>query len=233
MPGLVLADGQVDLWYVFLEMATDPALLASYWGLLSDDEQRRQQRFVVESPRHQFLVARALLRTVLSKYGDCEPRQWGFETNAYGKPAIVQPAGCALRFNLSHTHGLAVCAVTLGREVGVDVEWLGRRHDNRLDLARRFFAAADVAAMEQCPVQHRDELFVELWTLKEAYVKARGKGLSIPLSSFALTLRADRPAELRVCGETGTGAWDIARAWQFAQLRLAGEYQVALAVEMP
>lgn len=228
MHGLPLAEGQVDLWHVFSDAVTDPELLSRYYRLLSQDELQRQRRFVFARDRHQFLVTRAMVRTVLSSYTGDDPRAWVFRQNAYGKPEIALPAAGPLRFNLSHTAGLVVCAVAVGREVGVDVEDLQRGRQT-LAVARRFFAAAEVAALEKRPPQQQPIGFFEFWTLKEAYIKARGMGLSVPLGEFAFTLEPDRPPAISFA----VGRDDQPEAWQFARIRLGGRYQIAVAVRLP
>ena len=228
MHGLPSAEGDVHLWHVFSDAVTDPELLDRYEGLLSDDERKRRQRFAFERDRHQFLVTRALVRTVLSSYTGDDPQALVFRHNAYGKPEIALSEGVPLRFNLSHTAGLVACAVTVGHEVGVDVEDLQRGRRN-LDLIRKYFAAAEVAALERLPAEQQPLAFFEFWTLKEAYIKARGKGLSIPLGEFSFALAPDRPPAISFAA----GRDDRPAAWQFARIRLGGRYQIALAVCLP
>jgi 4'-phosphopantetheinyl transferase len=237
MDGLSLTPGCVDLWHVDPERVDEPELLDRYRALLSEDERAEGGRLVHGRDRHDFLVRRALLRTVLSQYADCDPRAWVFRRNDYGKPSVATHqgdmehappngrAGLPLGFNASHTRGLAVCAVTAGCEVGVDVEDLHRRVE-ALDLARRYFAAAEVKALEELPPDGRRIAFFQLWTLKEAYIKARGMGLSIPLDQFALTLSAEQPPVISLAGTCP----DDPAQWQFAQIRLADRHQIAVAV---
>ncbi len=228
MHGLPLAEGHVHLWHVFCDAVGDRQLLGRYYELLSEDERQRQRRFVFARDRHQFLVSHALVRTVLSNYTGHDPRAWVFHTNAYGKPEIALPAGLPLRFNLSHTAGLATCAVTAGHEVGVDVEDLERGRQS-LQVARRFFAPAELAVLEQWPPERQPVGFFQFWTLKEAYVKARGMGLSIPLQDFAFSLAPDRPPAISFSARCA----DHSRAWQFARIRLGGPHQIAVAVRLP
>ena len=221
-------DGEVDLWYVHSDRQIDSELLAVYRATLSDEEREQAARFVVEEPRRQFLVGRALVRTVLSHYTDEDPRAWVFEHNAYGKPAVAGPARPPLEFNLSHTRGLIACGVTPGRALGVDVEALDRSLDHLL-LARRYFAPVEVGALEGSAPDQQPAAFFQLWTLKEAFVKARGQGISIPLDEFAFVLSADCPPQLllRAPGH------DDASQWQFAQLRLESRFQMAIALHLP
>jgi 4'-phosphopantetheinyl transferase len=219
---------RIDLWYVLLEKISEPALWDRYRALLPDEEIAQERRFTHQPSRLLFLASRALMRTVVSTYTGEDPRGVKFERNRYGKPALQAPARRPLEFNLSNTRGLVVCAVSLRHAVGVDVEPSVRDADH-LGLARHYFAAAEVAALESLPPPRRAGAFIEFWTLKEAFIKARGMGLSLPLDSFAFSLAPDRAAQISFPGAAGPVRCD----WQFAQLQLGGRYQIALAVEAP
>ena len=223
-----LDDGQVDLWLVRFERELDPPLLAAYRALLPGEERKEAERFSSEEARTQFLLGRALLRIVLSHYVGEDPRVWVFRRSAHGKPVVAGPAPLPLEFNLSHTRGLAACAVAMARNVGVDVEALRSSPDHLL-LARRFFAPAELAALEALPPQRQPDAFFRFWTLKEAFVKAQGKGLSVPLDSFAFSLAADRPPQVSF----PSSGRDDPDPWQFAQLTLGGRFQIAVAVRFP
>ncbi|NLY02771.1 MAG: 4'-phosphopantetheinyl transferase superfamily protein [Rhodopirellula sp.] len=225
MEALQASEGRVDLWYTYQDLAIDSRLLETYAGLLSEDESVRWRRFLFERDRRRFLIARAMLRDVVSRYVGCEPCSLAFEYNPYGKPALASPPGQSIRFNLSHSAGLAVCAVTRGHDVGVDVESPERRTDV-LGLARRFFAESEVAALGRRPPEEQRRTFFEYWTLKEAYIKACGRGLSIPLDAFGFTLRADRPPTIGFAA----GMADDPGDWQFAQVFLGQDYPIALAL---
>ncbi len=231
---LSIEDGRVDLWHVDPDAIADSQLLGRYGELLSADEQARHRRLLRPIDRHRFLVTRAMVRCVLSAYAGGDPRQWVFEHNAYGKPSVAGPgtvrstAAAPLRFNLSHTAGMVVCAVTAGREIGVDVECLDRARLN-LRLADRFFAPSEAAALRRLPADEQPRQFLRLWTLKEAYIKARAMGLAIPLDSFAFTLQADGPPAVSFTKNCP----DRPEDWQFAQMQLGCRHQIALAVQMP
>jgi 4'-phosphopantetheinyl transferase len=202
--------------------------LDRYQALLSDDECVRWQRFLFEKDRHRFLVARAMLRDVLSRYVGWDPRSLVFEYSAYGKPALAHPPGLPVRFNLSHSGGLAVCAVTQRHDVGVDVESPDRQTDV-LGLAQRFFAKHEVDQLRRKPPEDQKWVFFEFWTLKEAYIKARGQGLSIPLDAFAFSLAADRPPWIAFVPPVDDNPDD----WQFAQVFLGSQYPIAVALRLP
>jgi len=156
------------------EARTEPFLLTRCRGWLSSEELARCARLRRAADRQHFLLAHALLRHSLSRYTGRAPGAWRFEGGPHGRPELVEePHAQALRFNLSHTRGLVACIVSYQSECGIDVEHLGRRLDP-LRLARRFFAAGEVASLEAATTPNQSRLFYQLWTLKEAYLKARG-----------------------------------------------------------
>jgi 4'-phosphopantetheinyl transferase len=161
-------------------------LEAELFGRLTDSERAHANRFRLHRDRIAFVFGRALVRSTLSRYAPAPPGGWLFETNAYGKPASVAPPGSeALRFNISHSSGVVAAAFARGRDVGLDIESIHRETDP--DLARSVFARPEIRLLDSLPPDRRTATFFQLWTLKEAYVKARGMGLSIPLTSFAFS----------------------------------------------
>jgi len=195
--------------------------------MLSTDELERYHRFVFEKDRHLFLVSHALVRKVLSKYADVQPAQWGFKCNRFGKPYIASPEDAPhLQFNLAHTKRLAVCAVSSGQEVGIDAEALDRGHSG-LGIARNFFAASEVACLENMKDPDQSMTFLRFWTLKEAYIKARGVGLSAPLKDFGFDLSADENPKIEFYADMD----DSPEPWHFAHFRPTSEHLVALAIK--
>lgn len=176
-----------DLWFVHTDEVRNQTLLARCHALLSEDEKHQQQRFHFEHDRHRYLLTRAALRMVLSRYWAADPEQWRFVSNGYGKPRIVNEAiARELSFNVSHTAGLILIGVSGQDALGVDVENI--TPPVSLDVADHFFAPSEARAMRSMPVERQPMRFFELWTLKEAYIKARGMGLSIPLHQFHFDL---------------------------------------------
>jgi 4'-phosphopantetheinyl transferase len=223
--------GEVHLWYALDGAIADPALLARYRALLDATERKRCDAFVFPHHRHSYLVAHALVRTVLSRYADVSPEAWRFSTNAYGRPEIlagaIDPNG--RRFNLSHTDGMSVCAVATGDDVGCDAEDVARP-GNPVHVADSYFSSSEVAALRALPEGARRARFFAYWTLKEAYIKARGVGLSLPLDRFSMVL--DEPA--RPIGIAFDAGFDDDPArWSFAQLRPTPRHVVACAVRRP
>ena len=178
----------VDIWYAFPGAIRNPELLDSYKEILSAEEMTRFARFRFERDRHLHLVAWALVRTTLSRYADVAPEAWQFRRNYWGRPEISGPdVAPRLRFNLSHTRGLAACIVAHGVDVGIDVE--DRRRDaHGPDIARRYFSEREVAAFERLSPEEQATVFFEYWTLKEAYIKAVGVGISLGLERFSFSL---------------------------------------------
>lgn len=224
---MVIPDSQVDLWCAFLDEAKAPDLDQRYRSILSTEEAQRYARFHFEKDRRQFLLTRALVRDVLSRYVAVEPSRLVFTRNEYGKPALAEPAACPVVFSLSHTKGLSVCAVASAQMIGVDVERLDRTNCHP-DVANRFFAPSEAAYLEGLDGDQRRLEFLRLWTLKEAYVKARGKGLSIPLNSFAVACPPGQQARVSSQDVAPRNAAD----WRVLQVRLGGSFQIAIAVSM-
>ena len=218
----------LDLWYVFAADASAPALLDEYRRWLPEDERAEELRFRFEAGQRQTLISRVLVRLALSARAGVAPAAWKFVRNRFGKPAIAEPAGTGIEFNLSHTHGLVVCAVGEGAAVGVDVEDLSRSNSG-MDIARRFFAPAEVAALEALPIEARHEAFFTFWTLKEAFIKGRGLGMSLPLDQFAFRLVDGQPPHIDFVPTED----ERPETWQFARLRLTDRYAAALAVRLP
>ena len=224
-----LAPGEVHVWLTTPESAVDPDLLATYAQWMNPEERARQARFLFDRHRHQFLVARALVRSTLSRYAAVDRRDWRFTNNQWGRPDIDPGHGLGdLHFNLSHTDGLiAVAVARSGPELGVDVEDTWRRsHTDQ--IADHFFAPAEVAALRALPAERQHSRFFELWTLKEAYIKARGMGLAISLHNFAYELDGGAIGLTidPVLGDTTAG-------WQLLLHSPTERHKLALAVRFP
>jgi 4'-phosphopantetheinyl transferase len=211
-----------------LETANADALarLPACRPLLSPDEADRMARFVFDRDRRAFLLTRALVRTMLSRYAPVRPSEWKFIANAHGRPEILdRPVGVPdLRFNISHTDGLIACAVTIGREVGVDVENITRPLHH--DVAGRYFAPQEVNDLRRLPHAEQARVFFDYWTLKESYIKARGFGLALPLGDFAFTLNPPHPPTIAFEPSLD----DDPATWQFMQAWITPAHRFALAV---
>lgn len=199
-------------------------LLARYGGLLSPDEHERQMRPTIEKRRREVLLTRALVRTVLSSYTGADPRDWRFGTGERGRPFV---AGLPFDFNLAHTEGMIVCLVSDAPSPGVDVEFMSRR--GKLDeVAEHFFAPPECEDLRRTAEAEKRRRFFTYWTLKEAYIKARGLGLVLPLDAFWFALGGDGPSiafDHRI--------EDDPAAWRFETLALSGDHLCAVALRSP
>jgi 4'-phosphopantetheinyl transferase len=217
-----LVPGDAHIWYRFSESLDDDAVEAEV-AQLSPDERVRCQRFVFRRDRRDFAAAHALLRRVLSMYDDVRPDAWTFVPDGNGKPALAHDFGAPpLAFNLSHTDGLVACAVARNAEVGVDVESVERATDSR-DIAERYFSESELAELDACPQEQRAARFIELWVLKEAYLKAIGSGLAHPLDTFGFSF--DDAAGLRFNARPDA----LPAAWTFALFAPSALHRLALA----
>ncbi|MFH1466456.1 MAG: 4'-phosphopantetheinyl transferase superfamily protein [Pseudomonadota bacterium] len=224
-----LPPDEVQLWFAFPAELHDPALLARYAALMNDEERARHDRFVFARHRHEFLVARALVRGTLSRYlPGVPPARWIFSHNEHGRPELAGPVETDLRFNLSHTGGLILLGVVRGRDIGVDVEDTERRV-SFMEIADRFFSPAEMRDLHALDPAGQRARFFHYWTLKEAYIKARGKGLAIPLHHFSYAVRTGEP--LRIAIDPAQA--DEPASWHFALLRPTPRHTAALAVRLP
>jgi 4'-phosphopantetheinyl transferase len=236
-----LGPSDVHIWLVASPESLEPAQAARHAAHLSADETDRMRRFHHASDRALYLRAHALARTALSRYQPTlQPRDWRFVVNQHGRPEIAPGmAERPLRFNLSHTRGMAACAVTLGHDVGVDVEHV-RPPSFDLAIARSHFAPAEWEFLESQPAETRREWFFAIWTLKEAYIKARGMGLALPLHEFAFRFSCPLPT-VSHAGQTTGGSTrsnvaitidprlrDDANLWQFELFRPDQDHMLAV-----
>jgi 4'-phosphopantetheinyl transferase len=224
---LALPEREAHVWLARPEDAEGGGLLDEYRRILDPHETARLDRFRFERDRRTFLVAHALLRSTLSHYAPVAPAAWRFAAGDHGRPEIAWGGGSPppLRFNVSRRCGLVACAVTRSADVGVDVEDTSRL-DKPLALARDVLAAEEVATIDSLPTEcRRQQAFYELWTLKEAYLKARGVGLGLPLDSFAFGLGPVGRAAVLLRTEG-----DDPKSWQFHQECPTPGYVLAAAV---
>ena len=226
LPLLKLDKGRVHVWFACSDHPFDPDLLEAYQGLMSSEEKAKCARYVRESSRLDCLVSRALVRCALSRYSPKKPSDWRFSVNKRGKPEIIRdPADPPLRFNLSHTDGLIACAIGLELDLGIDVERITEKADDE-GVARRFFSPLEAESLEGLPEWIRRRLFFSYWTLKEAYIKARGKGLSIGLDKFSFYLKG--AAHPHIVFDAGID--DDPANWSFRTLDFDETHKAAVAV---
>jgi 4'-phosphopantetheinyl transferase len=222
---LTLAPDEAHVWRATLDLP--PAQIERLAYTLAADERARADRFRFEHLRRHFIAARGILRALLARYLDRDPRAIAFSYGPQGKPDLAVPDGDpALRFNLSHAHGLALYGFTRGREIGIDVEQI-RPGVAQEAIAEHFFSPYETATLRALPVPLQGGAFFACWTRKEAYLKARGGGLSLDLAAFDVTLAPDLPAALL---QTRDDPAQLAR-WTLTALDLGPGYAGALVVE--
>lgn len=217
---LELGPASVHVWRIPLDDWRSSERAALY-ASLSPDEQLRAARFHFERDRDRFVVAHGVLRELLGRYLDTAPAALSFAYSAYGKPALKQPE-TTLRFNLSHSHQLALLAVASERELGVDIEYRAAARADE-DLARQFCAPDELAALASLPPAQWETGFYNAWTRKEALIKARGEGLSLPLTKIIVALLPAEPARLIRSSDPA----DLSR-WSMHALEPAPGYAAAL-----
>ncbi|MEA2699351.1 MAG: 4-phosphopantetheinyl transferase [Myxococcales bacterium] len=217
-------DREDHLWLVDPAACGAAEQLAAYHQLMSPDERGRQARFVFAPDREAFAVTRALVRTTLSRYAAVAPQDWRFAPDAYGRPLVIGPAGVdAPSFSVAHTRGLIACLISRAARAAVDVEAL-RPVEDALAIAERHFVDHEVATLRACAAESQRWRFLALWTLKEAYLKALGRGLSLPLSAAAFGV-SGRRIEVQLdpaCAEPAV-------RWEFQLLRPVPTHLLALA----
>ena len=216
--------GRVDLWLAGTASLHDPVSLRACRGLLSPRELESCCAFRREADQRRALLARGLLRETLSRYVPVPPSAWEFAAGTHGRPEIASPAGSRLRFNLSHTGSLVACALTLNDEIGVDLEDV-RRNWDVLELAERVFTPAESADLRGLAPAARQRRFFELWTLKEAYLKARGLGFTLDPRCASFDLEQPGRVRARFAPETERQPAD----WWFALLDIQPDHVLALA----
>lgn len=235
---LELSETTIDLWYLDHsgQAFLDAELGQAYLAALNEQESLRYERLQISAKREQFLTGKFFLRQVLSRYFPISPLDWVFSENEHGKPELTgdfhseSGASAPLAFNLSHSRNMFVVAVSAADNVGVDVEYSAR---SRLimELASRHFSVDEIEQLQALTGEQQLARFYHVWTLKEAYVKARGLGLTMPLQDFSLHFKSDselqfsqrQPAEIP------------ADEWQFLSLSLQSSrpvepYTVSVAV---
>ena len=218
---------EFQLWCAYPDDLLAPEASQACLSLLSSDERARCDRYRFEKRRREHIATHALKRRALSASFPLAAQAWQFLENAHGKPSIDKEIGseCGLRFNVSNSEKLVVCLVSQGTEVGVDVEPLDRATEIA-KLAERVFSPAEQAQLEVLDDVERMDRAVSLWTLKEAYIKARGMGLALPLDGFSFLFGGAEGVRL----EVDTALKDNAGRWRFCLFDHAG-HRIAMMVD--
>ena len=211
---------EVDVWRAYLDC--EPTVIRRFEATLAPVEKARANRFVFQRDRNSFIVSRGVLRELLGRYVNRPPEHLKFDYSWHGKPSLcAELIEQRVQFNVSHSHGLALFAFALGRRLGVDVE-LVRPHFAGEKIAELYFSLREVTELRALPPSLQAEGFFLCWTRKEAYIKARGEGLHIPLESFHVSLTPGQPERLQS---------DDSRQWSLRSLRVDPRYVGALVGE--
>ncbi len=222
---LILGSDEVHVWRAVLDLKASG--VQSLQQTLSEDERARAERFHFQKDRERFTVGRGMLRVILGRYLNKEPGQLRFYYGRHGKPSLARESGDdELRFNMSHSYGLALFAITQGREIGVDLEPI-RTDLPHEEIAERFFTPREVAALRVLSASVQPQAFFNCWTRKEAYIKARGEGLTVRLDQFDVSLAPGEPAALLY---NSRDLQEVCR-WSLQELVPWPGYVAALAVE--
>jgi 4'-phosphopantetheinyl transferase len=216
---------EIHIWTIAPESVRAPARLAQLQSILSDEELARFRRFRCEQTAQHYLVSHAMLRTALSRYADIAPPHWKFVYGSHGRPEIANQSVPRLRFNLTHTDGLAACIVSLDHACGIDAERLSERHDP-LGVAGKMFSANEYGQLQQLSGQAHLQYFYDHWTLREAYGKARGVGLAFPTRKLEFFIYADGTISVGFAPDVEDGNCH----WHFQLLRPTAEHVVAIAL---
>lgn len=225
MPLTPLGTTDIHLWFVDTASLGD-AVATHLNRLLSDDEQARAARFVHAADRRDYTIAHALLRLALSRYSPTDPSAWRFEIEPLGKPKLApEHAQSSLVFNISHTRGYVACAIARAGDVGVDIESVNEQIEVR-EIARLNFSPVEVAQLGRCTDRDIHHRFVEFWTLKEALVKATGKGITAGLDQWGFHFADDGHLQLEAVGVTTD-------TWSFSLYEPAQHTRMAVATNIP
>jgi len=217
---------EAHIYLAFADRHSDPQLLAWYSGLLSEEEREKYERFYFSRDRHLYLLTHGLIRATLSRYLKINPDKWEFTHSRYGRPEIAHSEGNPrLRFSVSRTHGLVACLIVLSNDAGVDVEKI-RGIDNLKTLSENVFTPFEISRLRKLSESDQKEGFFTFWTLKEAYIKAKGTGLSMPLKSFSFYFDTAGCIRISIAPELQ----DMPSSWQFASFRPTRSHTIAVAL---
>lgn len=222
---LILRENEVHLWRAFISILKPQ--LPKLQEILSDEEKEKATRFYFEKDRVRFSLGRGILRSLLGLYLRHDPMKTRFEQNPYGKPSLKDPIS-PLRFNLSHSGDLILLAFAIHHELGVDVERIREKVEDE-KIAERYFSEEEKKILLGLSPDEKKEAFYTFWALKEAVLKAKGRGIAMGLDSFSVVWKPEREkAFLKIKDDPQEGE-------RFTLLKFSPlpEYRGALAVENP
>jgi len=220
-----LSPDVIQIWRAELDRPEEE--ISQLLNLISDDERERAKRFHFPRDRGRFVIGRGVLRTILAAHCGVSPQDVRFEYSRFGKPSLVRLDNTGdIRFNLSHSGGQALYAFGLGQETGVDIEQIRPDYPG-MEIAKRFFSPSESDALSKLDSSDQAEAFFTCWTRKEAYIKAKGEGLSLPLHQFDVTFAPGEPARLQT---TRPDASEALR-WSMVDLRPLKGFVAAVVAE--
>jgi 4'-phosphopantetheinyl transferase len=221
---LTLDDNAVHVWRANLDQSPSP--VRCFLRTLAAEECLRAERFYFQRDRDRFIVAHGILRALLGRYLDTRPESLSFTYGLHGKPALTSRVDNTIRFNISHSRGTALYAISRGREIGIDLELV--RDDLEVErIAAIFFSRNEISELFALPSELMRRAFFLCWTRKEAYIKAKGEGLSMPLDQFEVSLVPGEPATLITTQRDSSEAL----RWSLRELFPSADHAAALAVE--
>lgn len=216
-----LRENEIHVWHAGADSKSSGILRC----FLTPGEIKRADRYYFPRDRENFIASRGILRVLLGKYLNVQPDGINLHFNKYGKPFLKNCEG-SLNFNVSHSNGKILLAFARNHEIGIDIEYI-RPDFADLEIARHYFSASEILALSRLPEASRKYGFFSCWTRKEAYIKAKGRGLSIPLDSFDVSVCPDEAPELfSVKNNTGE-----IRKWKIFSLHAGNDYCASLAVK--
>lgn len=225
LPSQPLTDSDLHIWCASLNAS--PENLSYYLSLLSPDEVRRAERFYFERDRNRFIIGHGLLRFLLGGYLNMNPAEIVFVYGEYGKPSLKPvETNKVLEFNVAHSQDLVLYAFNWDRKVGIDVEYMIPLADMD-DFARQFFSPKESQFINSLSGKQKEDAFFKTWTCKEAFMKANGTGLTIPINQVEITLSANEEVRLNSIGSDND---ELAR-WHLELFEPISGYQAAMAVE--
>ena len=220
-----LPEHEAHIWLVKPESIRESAVLADFRALLSPQEREQCDRFHFPEDSHRYLVSHAMVRIALSSYIGLAPAELHFSRSKRGRPEIANSDAPGISFNLTHTRGLAACIVTRSGECGIDAEKLDSRH-HLTGIAQRMFAPEEYRQLKHMSGVELAEAFFTRWTLREAFVKAKGIGISYPTRKLHFCIEDDDTIRVRFVSDLD----EDDSYWQFRLLRPTGEHIVAIAL---
>lgn len=222
---LIQLGDQTHVWWMRSELLINHPRRDRFLSLMDREERDRHCHFHFARDRDNYFAAHVLVRLILSRYIDLSPSAWRFTRKAHGRPEIANSDIPPLRFNLTHTNGLSACVVTLNDDCGIDAEQLDAGRSLQA-VARRMFSPAEASQLESMDGEARLEYFYSRWTLREAYVKARGIGLSLPTREIEFDINQDN----RVTAQFSARLNNDSGRWKFELIHPCSRYVLAIAL---